>query len=76
MAYTLQIGQERLALESESAADSANGVIVSRIPADRGRLCVVRASAGELDAHAKILRKMGEACIWNRYEMEATSGSG
>ena len=27
-------GQERLALESESAADSANGVIVSRIPAD------------------------------------------
>ncbi len=65
-------GQERLALESELAADSANGVTVSRIPADRGPLCVVCASAEELDAHEQILRKMGDVCLWNRSEPEAT----
>jgi DNA polymerase-3 subunit epsilon len=65
-------GQERLALESESAADSANGVTVSRIPKDRGPLCVVCASAEELDAHEQILRKMGDVCLWNRSEPEAT----
>jgi DNA polymerase-3 subunit epsilon len=65
-------GQERLALESESVSDSANGVTVSRIPTDRGPLCVVHASAEELDAHEQILRKMGDACVWNRSEVEST----
>jgi DNA polymerase-3 subunit epsilon len=65
-------GQERLALESESVSDSANGVTVSRIPTDRGPLCVVHASAEELDAHEQILRNMGDACVWNRSEVEST----
>jgi DNA polymerase III subunit epsilon len=65
-------GQERLALESESETDSDSGVIVSRIPTDRGPLSVVRASAEELDAHEQILRKMGDVCLWNRSEPEAT----
>jgi hypothetical protein len=33
---------------------------------------VVHASAEELDAHEQILRNMGDACIWNRSEVEAT----
>jgi DNA polymerase-3 subunit epsilon len=59
-------GQERLALESESTTDAVNGPVVSLIPADRGRLSVIRATAEELDAHEQILRKMGDVCIWSR----------
>jgi DNA polymerase III subunit epsilon len=65
-------GQERLALESESASDSDHGAIVSLIPTDRRPLRVVRASDEELDAHAQILRKMGDACIWNPSDADAT----
>jgi len=65
-------GQERLALESEPATDAAGGAIVSRIPADRGPLRVIRASADERDAHESILGEMGEACLWNRTEAEST----
>lgn len=59
-------GQERLALESESTMDAVNGPVVSLIPAGRGRLSVIRATAEELDAHEQILRKMGDICIWSR----------
>ena len=58
-------GQVGLALDSEQAAEKTSGVASpSRISSDRPPLRVVAASKDELAAHAKFLKKMGDACLW------------
>ena len=58
-------GQVGLQLDSEQAANSS-GVEkrVARLSTDRQPLPVIAASKDELAAHAEILQKMGDACLW------------
>jgi DNA polymerase-3 subunit epsilon len=59
-------GQASLVLDGASTDDygeeSAGGI--QRLPANRPRLKVVRASPEELEAHQLQLEAMGEACVW------------
>ena len=68
-------GQTALSLGGatiEGTADGAEGV--RRLPADRPRLRVVRASAEEVAAHAARLEAIDEAsggvCVWKRLDSE------
>jgi DNA polymerase-3 subunit epsilon len=61
-------GQVALMLDAGSsegagarAADS-----IRRLPSERPPLPVVRANRAELEAHEKMLDRMGEACVWPR----------
>lgn len=58
-------GQVGLALDSEQAAEKQTGVAsATRISSDRAPLRVISASKDELSAHAELLKKMGDACLW------------
>lgn len=58
-------GQVGLALDSEQAAEKLTGVAsATRISSDRAPLRVITASKDELSAHAELLKKMGDACLW------------
>jgi DNA polymerase-3 subunit epsilon len=58
-------GQVGLQLDSEQAATTGDGKIkVARISKDRQPLPVIAANNDELAAHAEILQKMGDACLW------------
>ncbi len=60
-------GQAALMLDAAAAEEggksSADGI--RRLPAGRPPLRVVRASGSELEAHEKLLERMGEACLWS-----------
>lgn len=71
-------GQVTLSLETESgqSADHIEQGTIRRLPADRPRLKIVRASAAELAEHRKWLERLdksaGGACLWRQAEsMEA-----
>ena len=58
-------GQVGLQLDSEQAATAGDGAVkVARISKDRQPLPVIPANKDELAAHAEILQKMGDACLW------------
>jgi DNA polymerase III subunit epsilon len=46
----------------EDGQPSADGI--RRLPAGRPALRVVRANVSEIQAHEKLLERMGEACLW------------
>lgn len=58
-------GQVGLALDSEQDTGSKDGAAsVARLPGDRKPLPVIAASVDELEAHDKILKGMGDSCLW------------
>ncbi|GAB6042627.1 DNA polymerase III subunit epsilon [Endothiovibrio diazotrophicus] len=66
-------GQKKLSLDGESDEGAGGGeqvAAIRRLPADRPRLKVVRASGAELEAHAGYLEAIDKAsggnCLWNR----------
>ena len=61
-------GQAALMLDASSGGegDEQAGEGIRRLPASRPALKVIRASEAELEIHARVLDKMGEACLWKR----------
>jgi len=59
-------GQAALLLDGGPGEDGAGASVddIRRLPAGRPPLPVIRASEEELEAHRKVLQKMGEACVW------------
>jgi DNA polymerase III subunit epsilon len=61
-------GQAALMLDAEGGAE--DGVRaedgIRRLPAGRPPLRVIRASAEEVEAHERLLGRMGESCLWLR----------
>ena len=59
-------GQAALMLDAEGGdaqgEEAAGGI--GRVPAGRPVLRVVSATEAEIEAHEKLLRKMGDACLW------------
>ena len=61
-------GQAALMLDADGAEDQGEHAEsgIRRVPAGRPALRVVRASEAEVEAHEKMLGKMGGACLWMR----------
>ncbi len=61
-------GQAALMLDAESGQEGGtrSGDGIRRLPAGRPPLRVVSASAAEIEAHEKLLERMGESCLWSR----------
>ncbi len=59
-------GQAALMLDASSGGegDEQTGDRIRRLPASRPALRVIKAGEAELEAHAKLLDQMGEACLW------------
>ncbi|MEJ2453069.1 MAG: DNA polymerase III subunit epsilon [Candidatus Thiodiazotropha sp.] len=65
--YLMMTGGQAALMLDVSAGDedgqpSADGI--RRLPAGRPALRVVRANVSEIQAHEKLLERMGEACLW------------
>ena len=58
-------GQENL-FQSSDASSSVNISPIRRIDSNRPAMNVIRASVEELDAHSENIKKLGDACIWNK----------
>lgn len=73
-------GQASLSLEGavSETAEAAVVTTIRRLPTVRSRLRVIRADAGEIDAHAARLRQIDAAscglCLWLRQGVEQNSG--
>lgn len=73
-------GQASLSLEGavSETAEAAVVTTIRRLPTVRSRLRVIRADAGEIDAHAARLRQIdaasGGLCLWLRQGVEQNSG--
>jgi DNA polymerase-3 subunit epsilon len=59
-------GQATLLLDTGlgEGAGAASSDGIRRLPAGRPPLNIIRASANELEAHWRVLQKMGEVCLW------------
>lgn len=78
---TMTGGQVALGLESEGGNGSEQLAQsgIRRLPADRPRLKVVRASAAELTAHQEWVERLdkaaGGACLWRQFDDRATESN-
>jgi DNA polymerase-3 subunit epsilon len=61
-------GQAALMLDAEGgeALGLSSEQVIRRLPSGRLPLPVVKANALEIEAHEKLLERLGEACVWLR----------